>query len=104
MPAANRYLALLIRETEQYELSTYANQTLDEVNKLIDEGFLALKALDEDIVKAKELKGHELAVYCRDVLLFDMKKVRTPLDKLELIVDKSYWPIPSYGDLLFHTI
>ena len=104
LPAANRYLALLIRETEQYELSTYANQTLDEVNKLIDEGFLALKALDEDIVKAKELKGHELAVYCRDVLLFDMKKVRTPLDKLELIVDKSYWPIPSYGDLLFHTI
>lgn len=103
LPAANRYLALLVKETEQYTGSTYANKTLEEVSELIDEAFEAVNALDVDIAKAKGLKGHELALFSRDSLLMDMKKVRSPLDKLECLVDKSYWPIPSYGDLLFHT-
>ena len=30
-----------------------------------------------------------------------MEKLRTPADKLEMIVDKKYWPMPSYGDLMF---
>ena len=30
-----------------------------------------------------------------------MNAVRAPLDALEKIVDKSLWPFPSYGDLLF---
>ena len=30
------------------------------------------------------------------------KKVyRGPVDKLEMIVDKDMWPMPSYGDLIF---
>ena len=103
LPAANRYLTLLVRETDGFDACVYANKTLKEVNALIDEAFAAVKELDEDIQNAKTLKGHELALYCRDTLLPAMKKARSPLDKLELIVDKSYWPIPSYGDLLFHT-
>jgi len=30
-----------------------------------------------------------------------MTALRTPADKLEMIVDEEYWPIPSYGELLF---
>ena len=30
-----------------------------------------------------------------------MKALRSPIDKLECIVDKDLWPIPSYGDLLY---
>ena len=30
-----------------------------------------------------------------------MAALRAPVDKLEMLVDKSYWPIPSYGDLMF---
>ena len=26
---------------------------------------------------------------------------RQPVDKLEMIVDKEMWPMPSYGDLMF---
>ena len=29
------------------------------------------------------------------------ERVRAAADALECIVDKSYWPMPSYGDLLF---
>ena len=30
-----------------------------------------------------------------------MAALRTPVDELELIVDKSIWPVPTYGDLMF---
>lgn len=35
------------------------------------------------------------------VIYKDMNELRVPVDKLEMIVDKSMWPMPSYGDLLF---
>ena len=30
-----------------------------------------------------------------------MKALRTPVDELELLVDKDIWPVPTYGDLMF---
>ena len=30
-----------------------------------------------------------------------MAALRTPVDKLEMLVDKDLWPMPSYGDLIF---
>lgn len=30
-----------------------------------------------------------------------MEALRAPVDKLEMIVDKEMWPMPSYGDLMF---
>jgi glutamine synthetase len=30
-----------------------------------------------------------------------MEALRKPIDKLEMIVEKDVWPMPSYGDLIF---
>ena len=30
-----------------------------------------------------------------------MAALREPVDELELLVDKDYWPVPTYGDLMF---
>lgn len=30
-----------------------------------------------------------------------MNRLREPADRLEMIVDKEYWPFPSYGDMIF---
>ena len=30
-----------------------------------------------------------------------MHELRAPIDRLELIVDKAIWPVPTYGDLMF---
>ena len=30
-----------------------------------------------------------------------LDEVRDPIDRLELIVDKDIWPVPTYGDLMF---
>ena len=41
------------------------------------------------------------AVYYHDTIMADMAALRAPADKLEMLVDKGFWPIPTYGDLLF---
>ena len=37
----------------------------------------------------------------RDTLLPIMSELRVPCDKAELLTAKSYWPFPTYEDLLF---
>ncbi len=41
------------------------------------------------------------AHYCREKIVPQMEALRKPVDALEMIVDKSMWPMPSYGDLIF---
>ena len=45
--------------------------------------------------------GKKQAEYYHQVVFKDMAELRVPVDKLEMIVDKEEWPMPSYGDLLF---
>ena len=46
--------------------------------------------------------GAEAAYYFNDVVVPAMDAVRTQADALELITEKSYWPFPTYSDLLFY--
>ncbi len=57
----------------------------------------------EDVVATAETKaeGKERATYFKDVVTKAMDDLRAPIDALELIIDKSVWPVPTYGDLLF---
>ena len=45
---------------------------------------------------------YETACYYRDTILPVMRELRSVCDALEEITDKSYWPIPSYSDILFY--
>jgi len=45
----------------------------------------------------------ESAQYWHDTVLPIMGELRASADNLERITDKSYWPFPTYGDLLFRT-
>ena len=40
--------------------------------------------------------------YCRDTIVTAMEKIRADADVLEQLTDKSYWPYPTYSDLLFY--
>ena len=50
---------------------------------------------------ATKEEGREQATFFKDVIREAMADLRTPVDKLEMIVDKDLWPMPSYGDLIF---
>ena len=45
--------------------------------------------------------GRERAVYYRDNVREVMGELRISVDKLEMLLDKEMWPMPSYGDMLF---
>ena len=46
-------------------------------------------------------RGREQAFYYREKVVPAMDALRKPADELERIVDKAYWPFPTYADLLF---
>lgn len=50
---------------------------------------------------ATKAEGKERAIYLKDVAAKAMEELREPIDALELMIDKSVWPVPTYGDLLF---
>ena len=62
----------------------------------------ALGKLQEVTAQAAAMEqGREQAVYYHDVVMTVMNSLRAPIDELEMLVDKSMWPMPSYGDLIF---
>ena len=62
----------------------------------------ALYALKDADKKANAMEeGKEQAEFFRDTVFTAMADLRAPIDELEMIVDKEYWPVPSYGDMLF---
>ena len=44
----------------------------------------------------------EASVYCHDVIVTGMEALRKEADVLEQLTDKSYWPYPTYSDLLYY--
>ena len=42
------------------------------------------------------------AMYCHDSVIPGMNALRSAADTLETLTDKSYWPFPTYSDLLFY--
>lgn len=75
---------------------------LRETSKYLEETKEAMTKLQEVTEIAFKMKrGEAQARYYRDVVNTAMEELREPVDKLEMIVDKSMWPMPSYGDLIF---
>ena len=75
---------------------------LNEVSALLAETKAALDALVKvtEEAAAKEEGAVQANFYHSDVVPA-MEALRAPVDKLEMIVDKEAWPMPSYGDLIF---
>ena len=75
---------------------------LTEISALLVESKAALKKLGEVTEKAAEMEeGEEQAKYYHFTVVPAMDALRAPVDKLEMVVDKEAWPMPSYGDLMF---
>ena len=108
IPAVLQYTTALATSINQIrEACTEANisvqiELLKECSSLLAATKAALKELTEvtENASSKE-EGRERAVYIQDVVVPAMEALRRPVDKLEMLVAKYMWPMPSYGDLLF---
>lgn len=108
IPAVVKYTTVLAESVNQVRAAgkTYnvsvQEKLLEKTSALLAESYEALNHLAEvsaEIEKKEE--GPERAGYCLDVIMPAMTELRTPVDALEMVVDKEMWPMPSYGDLMF---
>ena len=75
---------------------------LRETSELLAEAKAALvKLMELDAKGAKLSNCEKQAKFFKDEVVPAMEALRNPIDKLEMIVEKDLWPMPSYGDLIF---
>lgn len=85
------------------EEATVQSELLRSINENLKELYTAVGQLEEECKQGSAMSENieEQAKYYHEVIFKSMGDVRRPADRLEMLVDKSYWPFPSYGDLLF---
>ncbi len=108
IPAVVRYTARLadsickVRNACPQATTAVQEHLLMQTSSLLEQASDALDALKEDMAHCNALECvPEMAKYCHDVVTPAMKALREPIDRLELLVDKAIWPVPTYGDLMF---
>lgn len=106
IPAVTAYtgeLANTVLAVKQAGASAEAQtEILVETDRLLAQTKKALQVLTEETAKASEItNAKERAFYYKDGVNVAMDALRAPVDKLEMIVDSSVWPMPTYGQLMF---
>ena len=108
IPAVIKYITSLATSINQVKEAcdgvTVDVQTelLKESSKLLTDTRDSLVKLIEKSDEASAMKrGKEQAEFYLTEVVPVMNALRAPVDRLEMIVNKEMWPMPSYGDLLF---
>jgi glutamine synthetase len=97
------FLAGTIRDLEAVgACAVVQRELLAESGQLLEKTSQALKELIHLSRQVENMpEGRKRALFCHDEICRAMLELRSPVDRLEMIVDKEMWPMPSYGDLLF---
>lgn len=108
IPAVIKYITSLASSINQVKEAcegadvSVQQELLAESSTLLAETRDALKKLIEKTDEAAKMEhGKEKAEFFLYEVVPVMNLLRTPVDQLEMIVNKEMWPMPSYGDLLF---
>lgn len=106
VPAVVKYTKVLadtvIAVKEAGADASVQQEMLQEVSELLKEMKDALEKLKDVENQAVAMEeGEKQARFYHFSVMPAMEALRSPVDKLEMIVDKEAWPMPSYGDLIF---
>ena len=108
LPAASKYSQLLSSTISSKKAvssaldCSYEMEILTDISTRIANAFKYVKKLEYALVSAKKISQvSALSVYYKDRVLPIMEKLRAEADGLETLVSEEYWPIPTYGDLMF---
>lgn len=113
IPTAIEYQNMLINnvkgikeifsDPEYKKLAKIQLDTIREISEHVSAVRVNVEAMIEARKKANAVEGaraHAVA-YCEKVLPY-FETIRYHVDKLELLVDDEYWPLPKYRELLFN--
>ena len=105
LPAAMRYSSELTESVLRKQSAGIASKTeaalANRISARIDSLYEKCEKLRADLQTVPE-GDQSAADYFRDVIVADMQALRTDADVLEELTDKTYWPYPTYSDLLFY--
>ena len=108
LPAVSAYSAELTNTAlSKKELSdkidtTYEEELAGKISKLAAKMYQKTSDLEKAIAGADKITDtYKTAVYYKDKVLATMDQLRTTSDELESMVSSEYWPLPSYGEILF---
>ena len=105
LPAASSYAGFLCNTISAKEAVPVACRTERALASRISE---ATDCLYDHCAALEEAMGHlpqntaERAMYYRKTIIPAMETARADADLLETLTDQSYWPYPTYSDLLFY--
>ena len=112
IPVATHYQSKLLKNVDSVS-NAFAVDKAEKLNarnlKIIEEIAERTSAIEkgvEDLVNARKLANkiedeHQKAIAYHDKGEPKLDDIRYEIDKLELIVDDSLWPLPKYRELLF---
>lgn len=105
LPSINSALEEITKLNSYYKnplLELSEEQT--ELEKTLSKTYSSLKRLDILIKENNEMQvsEEEHAFFASKKLKEEMVILRKAIDEAELLVAKKDWPVPTYGDLLFH--
>ena len=107
IPAVIKYITSLAESVNAVKAAcdcdiSVQTDLLKDCSALLAQAKTALSQLEKVTDAGLEMEdGKARAEYYRDVVKAAMTELRAPIDKLEIIVDKKMWPMPSYGDLIY---
>ena len=105
IPASVRYSTLLAESVEKKAKVGIEDESEKELcrktTKLVSELSAAVEELDS-ITEGMPDDSEKAARYAVDKIIPAMNKARALSDKLEAVVDKSMWPMPTYSEILFY--
>ena len=79
----------------------YETDVLAKVSSLTDKAYALNNKLEEMRKEAALMPLNKRVMALKDSIIPGMNDLRSVIDSLELLVDRDYWPMPSYGDMLF---
>ena len=81
---------------------SYEKSVILQISQLSKKLFDETQKLSSTVSKAHDVENSlEKAKFYRESVIPSMEKSRTYADQLEGITAKSFWPFPTYGDILF---
>jgi glutamine synthetase len=112
IPVATRYQTALLKNVDSVS-KLFPSDKAEKLNarnlKIIEEIAMRTSTIEagvEELVNARKVANkiegeYEKAVAYHDTIAPKFDAIRYEIDKLELIVDDSLWPLPKYRELLF---
>ena len=108
LPAVEAYVSSLVsvasakRSLDADIPSNYEQKLIKRLATLVDTMDCRTAALESEMVKLDTMGDlAEEAAFIRDEVIPKMCELRVVADEAETLTAESYWPFPTYGDLLF---